>query len=157
MKKDNTVFRQRRRVGMTLLEVVVFMTLALFVLGGSFPLISRLLYSDRAHEERLAAYNFAQSISEDLRSKLATTGYDSVVDGYPFNGSFYDRRISNTNFYKNVEMKSLRVRLFPKTDNKIGDFYKVFIDMKWKTHLRAGKTDLETDRLVLILPRELSP
>ena len=157
MKKNNTVFRQRRRAGMTLLEVVVFMTISIFVLGGAFPVISRLLYADRAHEERLAAYNFALSISEELRSKLASTGYDSVVDGYSFDGSRYEKLISDTNFYKNIEMNSVDIRLYPKSNSKIGDYYKVVISMKWRTHLRENKTTWARDRFTLILPRELSP
>jgi len=76
--KAETMKRKTQQSGMTLVEVLVFMFLALAVLGGSFPLLSRLMLSDKANEERLAAFLQAQSGIELLRGK----DYADLLDGF---------------------------------------------------------------------------
>ena len=136
---------------MTLVEVVVFMTLTLFVLGGSFPLIARLRYSDRAHEERLAALNLANTTCENLRA----TTYAKLTDGYtkytrPDGTIYYENRYSTTNFYKTATL-NMRVRLYEETDSTLKDYYRGEIRLQWNSKLSLKKTEPQEDIITVLL------
>jgi type II secretory pathway pseudopilin PulG len=120
--------------GMTLVEVLVFSSLALMVLGGSFPLLSRLMASDKAHEERLAAFMFLQNSAEQLSVvpfESLTNGFEEVVGN---NGSRYKKVIASTNFYKTISAK-YRVQLLPKTSSQTGDYYLALFELRWSTKI----------------------
>ena len=134
MKKDNTVFLQKRCAGMTILEVVVFVSLALFVLGTSFPLLSRLMASDRAHEERLAAYTFLQKSGQ----QLGVIPYKSLTNGFSRTGNTdkyrYKMEFLETNFYKNISGR-YQILLVQMDNGQIGDYYKADLELKWTTKI----------------------
>ena len=52
--------------GMTLVELVVFMTLTLFVFGGVIPVALQASRLDRAVEEKMAAFFASKSVLEEL-------------------------------------------------------------------------------------------
>ena len=151
MKGGCRVFRKKNRQGMTLVEVVLFMTLALFVLGGSFPLISRLRYADLAHEKRLAAINFANTTCENLRA----TTYATLTSGYTKDAStsgtvYYDKYYNATNFYKTATL-DMRVRLYEETDPTLKDYYRGEIRLQWDSKLSLKKTERQEEIITVLL------
>ena len=136
---------------MTLLEVVVFMTLTLFVLGGSFPLITRLRYADKAHEERLAAINLAASTIETLRA----TPYTQLTHGYAkrtssTGGIYYEKYYSKTNFYANA-LLNMRIRLYEQNDATMGDYYRGEIRLRWDVKRAANQVEHAEETFTALL------
>jgi len=60
--KHNSTGKQ----GMTLVELVIFMTLTLFVFGGVIRVVLQSSRLDKASEERTAAFFFCKSVLEGL-------------------------------------------------------------------------------------------
>jgi len=113
---------------MTLVEVLVFSSLALLVLGGSFPLLSRLMASDKAHEERLAAFVFLQRSGE----QLGVVPFEMLTNGFAEVNGKYERNVASTNFYKTIPAR-YRVRLIPRTNNQQGRYYQADCELWWST------------------------
>ena len=133
--------------GMTLVEVLVFSTLALLVLGSSFPLLSFLMASDRAHEERLAASLFLQTAGEQLQ----TVPFNALTNGFTrINSKKYKKVVNPTNFYKTVSAK-YRVYLFPKTDPRVGNYYQASLELKWSTEINGRPKRNHNDKIILLL------
>lgn len=141
--------REMRQRGMTLIEVVIFMSLILFVAGSTFPLISRLRLSDKSHEERLAAFAFIQSSAEELKEKP----YVELTNGFVFKASdkCFERIVSSTNFYKNIPA-DFSIRLFLQdTPDLVGDCYRAEIDIEWETTVSDSLRKKSSSQLSVLL------
>lgn len=135
---------------MTLVEVLIFSVLALFILGSSFPVISQVLFADRAHEERLAAATYLQSSRERLKlaSKNTLTNGFSIASG----GTNLERTIIVDNFYKNRSATNITT-LIPKSEEEFGRYYEALLQLVWTSELASGKTKTHTADLTVIIPK----
>lgn len=136
--------------GSTLVEVLVFSTLALFVLGSSFPLLSRLMASDKAHEERLAAFTFLQKSGQQLRA----VPYGLLTNGFVEVDGKYEKNIASTNFYKNISAR-YKVHLVPTSNGQVGDYYKADLELRWSTRIGGLPVQKHVDVVFLTLLPDL--
>ena len=90
--------------GMTLVELMVFMTLTLFVFGGVIPVALQASRLDRAVEEKMAAFFACKSVLEELHriefEKLTAPGsnfHQQKVNGKKINS--YVRKRNNIPFH----------------------------------------------------------
>ena len=123
---------KRSKCGMTIIEVVVFMSLAFMVLAGSFPVVTQLRISDKVHEERLAAFLFVHKELEELKARP----YAVVTDGFAelANGNY--KKVNSVSFYKNVSGE-YKILLKPRTNANFGDYYLVEMELSWDTTING--------------------
>jgi len=131
---------------MTLVEVLVFSSLALLVLGGSFPLLSRLMASDKAHEERLAAFMFLQRSGE----QMGVVPFEILTNGFSEVNGKYEKNIASTNFYKTIPAR-YRVRLIPRTNNQQGHYYQADLELWWSTKISGLSRKNHHNTITLVL------
>ena len=143
----------RAKRGMTLIEVLVFMSLALIVIASSFKLLSQIQSNDRLHEERLAAFSFVQTEAE----KIKETDYYKLGEGYDVNiwtnssglvGTSLTS-IVETEFYKGIPA-NLKIVCRPSYNSDVGDYYKVDLNLIWKSKTSGGKKITQVQELRVI-------
>jgi len=118
---------------MTIVEVLVFMTLAFMVLAGSFPVVTQLRISDKVHEERLAAFLFVHKNVEELKAR----SYIMVTDGFTelSNGN-YEKVDNDVVFYKGVTGTNT-IEIIPSVSTNFGAYYLLNVDLYWNTTING--------------------
>ncbi len=140
----------KNRMGTTLVEVVVFLSLALFVLAGTFPLLSYLMVADKATEETLAAFTFLQASGE----KWKVRPYNSLTNGLTqyttTNGTTYYRSdLITTSFGKTVAGQYYE-DLYPQATTGIGEYYRLAVVLQWSTEI-GGVPKKDHNKIVYYL------
>jgi type II secretory pathway pseudopilin PulG len=141
--------KQPLKNGMTLVEVVIFMSLAMLVLAGSFPVINQLRTSDKVHEERLAAFLFIHKNVEEMKAqpfKTITNGFTKTTNDH------YKKVDSSVLFYKGVTGTN-QVEIIPSSSSDYGDYYLINIDLWWDTTVNGlPKRQNHKQETFVILP-----
>ena len=134
--------------GMTLVEVLVFMGLSLFLLAGSAPLTLQLLRSDYAHEERLAAFEFNKSAIEQLRSNeysgLTNQCAEKIIHGQKHLKK--EKKIKT----KNKKKMSNSIDMKPLIDPEAGEYMEVVSEVEWDS-IHYGRTNALKSTLTALL------
>jgi len=134
---------------MTLVEVIVFMMLALMVLAGSFPVVTQLRISDKVHEERLAAFLFVHKNVEELKAR----SYIKVTDGFTKLPNGHYKKVDNSVvFYKGVTGTNT-IEIIPSVSTNFGGYYLLNIDLDWDTTINGmSKRNNHRKETFVILP-----
>jgi len=109
--KNKTDTHQNRK-GMTLVELVVFMSLTFLVLGGVIPATTQSSRLDRASEEKMAALFLGKSVLEELHqvdfAKLTESGsgFNRVGGG---SSTIWKRERPNVPFFKQGGLLSTQI------------------------------------------------
>ena len=134
---------------MTLLEVVIFMSLAMMVLAGSFPVIRQLRTSDKVHEEHLGAFLFIHKTIEEMKAcpyKTITNGFTKTTNNH------YKKTDNSVSFYKGVTGTN-QVEIIPSSSSDCGDYYLINIDLWWNTTINGlPKRESHKQETFVILP-----
>ncbi len=129
---------------MTLVELLVFMTIALSFMGGLLPLLHQAARLDAASEEKMAAFFSCQSVIEELRS---IDFEDLVAPGSNFHkrGDVYERETNQVPFHtlggiKHTELKAQE--LVTLKFGSTGDSSNCYatVELEWNSN-RGNKKD----------------
>ena len=147
-----------RKSGMTLVEMVVFMTLTLFLMGSMISVLQQTHRIDAASEERFSAFFAGQSTLEELQSfslKELTERPDFVEKN---EGQWY-RRATNVIFhtkggFKPTPMTAKEiVRLVPGRTGNAPHIY-ASVTLKWNSGSFGGTHTIKETVSTILFDKE---
>lgn len=114
---------------MTLVEILIFMVLALSVLGSSLTLSAQISRMERSSEEILMAFLFNKSVAESL----LTSNFNSITDGFAeAETGCYTKTNSTAEFLPHLFGKHVLI-LEKETNKDTGAYFKATSKLEWNS------------------------